>query len=263
MCRKCKRWHSPHEMLSFSCGHTVRVGQSTLPSAGRGVFTIKAFKAFEPITYYDGRRMRNYQNGNSDYAFEFTTPCGFQQLVGISKLSLRLNSWHGRGVAQLINDPICYEHSGHNVNCFFQGSTGGRLYVVSLRDIEPGEELFVSYGMQYWTKRRVKRLGESADYYANCHSILDDVLLPTVLKHGHIVDCVHADTTFKCRCIKLKPVCSAHTPECHGSRYHTITASISCTYLETKCDACNETQTIPCFDDDDGDAEHNENEVVD
>lgn len=259
MCRKCKRWHSPYKMLPFSCGETVTVAESTIPSAGRGVFTKKFIHALERITYYDGVRLKkaNKLRVDTDYAIDFQTPCGLDQLVGVSKLSPRLNSWNGRGVAQLINDPICYELSGRNVNCYFQGATGGRLYVVALRDIQPKEELFVSYGLQYWTSsKRINVLGGAAKHYAHCHTILEEALKSTVLHNGHIIDCMHAETTFHCKCIGVKPVCSAGTPECVGSRTHTITASITCTYLETKCESCCETNTIPCFSSSDDETEY-------
>ncbi len=32
--------------------------------------------------------------------------------------------------------------------------TQSKIYIVSLRDIEPGEELFVSYGSDYWKTKQ-------------------------------------------------------------------------------------------------------------
>ena len=52
--------------------------------------------------------------------------------------------------ARYINDPI----NESLVNCIFKAEPSlSRCSVVSLRDIYPGEELFVSYGELYWSQQ--------------------------------------------------------------------------------------------------------------
>ena len=123
------------------------VKTSTIASAGQGLFyderfSGKVIKAGTTLCYYTGHR-HNFQS---------------QQLL--QDKSYLLNVSGGMFVdpgpihsikARFINDPLNEDF----VNCTFVPEPEHfRCAVVAQRDISPGEELFVSYGAQYWSQQK-------------------------------------------------------------------------------------------------------------
>lgn len=111
----------------------MEIRQSTIPDAGRGVFT----KGFIPkdsfIGYYRGKIVNLDKVKDTDYVLSLddgTAICA-------------KNSNHFAG---MINCPTATQYSP---NIIF--TTDGRLNTI--RDIKANEELYVDYGKGYWTAR--------------------------------------------------------------------------------------------------------------
>jgi hypothetical protein len=139
-------------------GDGVFVAPSKLPNAGRGLFADKAFCKNDVITEYGGEVIdakegkRRRAKGQSSHIRSLVPmhACIDGRLVSASS--------KGEGGASFINDPL----RAKLYNCKFvvkqadQGvvrtglSVLERCFVVALCDIRKGDELYVSYGNDYW-----------------------------------------------------------------------------------------------------------------
>jgi hypothetical protein len=145
----------------------LEVKLSTIPGAGNGVFTLKDIKQGDPVCYYAGHDEPMGENSTDPYAIQ-------HQFNGTIRIGHRFAEGT-HGVGQLINDASILDfrilllnehgffsiksmknlenfynkHSYENMNVSY--SKDGEEYVMySRRNIKAGEELFVSYGAEYW-----------------------------------------------------------------------------------------------------------------
>ena len=136
----------------------VRLAQSTLPGAGRGVFVTLDLPDGAWVTPYSGRDLsmegtkypdRDFDAETElsplelDYALDAPSKCGGRTRVGVSRPGL------GDGVAQLCNDAIHEHVTGQRNNCEFDWH-GGEPYLRTTRPVSAGEELLVEYHISYW-----------------------------------------------------------------------------------------------------------------
>jgi SET domain-containing protein len=119
------------------------VKKSTLPNAGKGLFT----KVFIPkgtrVTEYKGQvltwkeveKMADYRNG---YVFYFTK-------------NYVIDAWKTKkGLAHYANDAKgLTKVEGLKNNCEYD-TEKKRCFVVAMRDIPAGSEILVGYGPEYW-----------------------------------------------------------------------------------------------------------------
>lgn len=120
------------------------VKTSTLPNAGKGLFTTKAIKKSDKIIEYQGeiidwkeyeKRVKEDKDGYLFYINKnrcidaFSTP----------KFKARYAN-DAMGLARIkgVKNNAAYE------------IFGDQCFIVAKRDIEPGEEIFVSYSKEYW-----------------------------------------------------------------------------------------------------------------
>jgi hypothetical protein len=145
----------------------LEVGPSTIPGAGNGVFTLSDIKQGDPVCYYAGRDEPAGENCTDPYAIQ-------HQFNGTIRVGYRFAEGT-HGIGQLINDASSIDfanlplnehgffsiksmkiletsynkHSYEKMNVGY--SKDGEEYVMySRRNIKAGEELFVSYGSDYW-----------------------------------------------------------------------------------------------------------------
>lgn len=132
----------------------VEVRLSTLPMAGRGVFTMRPFTKGEVVCHYAG---------------EVLTKAAAVRCVDQTKASKRRWS-HMRSVAGFVIDglrePLAHMGLGSFANDARDPERTNARYrnrdvplgvdIVATRDIGKGEEVFVSYGKRYWDKGHVK-----------------------------------------------------------------------------------------------------------
>lgn len=128
---------------------TIEVRKSSICD-GLGVFAKRKIYRHDLITSYSGHVMRADETPKDNaYVFEkesFADRKNREVYVGIAELS----ELKGRGVAQLVNDAISPCLTGKRNNSHFYTNERG-VYIQALCDIEPGEEILVSYGFYYWS----------------------------------------------------------------------------------------------------------------
>jgi hypothetical protein len=110
------------------------VANSQIHKAGMGVFTQQFIPKDTIIDEYYGD-VYEISHSPSRYFFEI------EEGLGIDAFNLP------RCYMAMINDTY---GTNHSYNCEFIVNTR-RVFVKSLTTIEPGQELFISYGDQYWT----------------------------------------------------------------------------------------------------------------
>lgn len=121
---------------------SVVVKKSSIPNAGDGVFSTKAIPNGEiieicPLIIDD---TENVKNGNlRDYMFD-----GY---------SFDEKGRLGNKVVMALGYGGMYNHS-YSPNCKYTFDyINNRMLINAIRDIKPGEELFIFYGIPYWTTR--------------------------------------------------------------------------------------------------------------
>jgi hypothetical protein len=110
---------------------SLEIRPSQIKNAGMGVYTSDAIPNRSFIDYYVGDL---YKSPMSNYFIEI------EHNLGIDAIHFP------RCYMAMINDSY---QSQYTTNCEFiiENKT---VSVYSIRDIQPGEELFISYGDQYW-----------------------------------------------------------------------------------------------------------------
>ena len=130
--------------------YNLEVKQSTIPDAGNGVFTTAPFSEGDIICVYRGRIGKNFGKSSD-------------KVLTIDKdISI-----DGYNIGSLINDIIEVKHYSKEdivkkllfaqkfdkldleYNCKFT-KKGNVVLITATKDILAGEELFISYGYQYW-----------------------------------------------------------------------------------------------------------------
>jgi hypothetical protein len=121
------------------------ITKSGLQEAGLGVYTEDFIPENTIIGEYTGEIIESYNIETNDYYYELVEPDEANGVTGIGIDSSKLP----RCYMAMINDAQFSKKYSNNT--VFEGDLENKkVYVVSLRDIEPGEELFVSYGEGYW-----------------------------------------------------------------------------------------------------------------
>jgi SET domain-containing protein len=120
----------------------LRIKKSSIKNAGKGVFTKRNFKKEEVICEVIGEvvKVKNY--------IQRIEKCLTVEGYAIEITSKRyLDTYHTEQCAKYIND--AYKSNFKN-NCEFIIDENEKIYVVALSNIMNGEELFITYGKEYW-----------------------------------------------------------------------------------------------------------------
>lgn len=141
-------------MSSATVGNGLEVKASTLKHAGNGCFTTKTFKKGEYVTEYDGQRIgwedakRRRRLGIDAYIR--TLYFGWIYIDGLCDPE----AVKGKGGGSFVNDGK--DCKINNLTWYLDDREGGtpRMLLKASRNIQTGEELFVSYGKTYWRQRR-------------------------------------------------------------------------------------------------------------
>jgi hypothetical protein len=110
---------------------SLEIKDSTIHNAGLGVYTLDAIPNGTCIDYYVGVKCRYPM---SSYFIETGETCGIDA------------GSYPRCYMAMLNDIF---NSTYTVNCEFR-IKDNIVSVYAIRDILPHEELFVSYGDEYW-----------------------------------------------------------------------------------------------------------------
>ncbi len=121
---------------------SLYVQKSTLPDAGDGLFTSKFIPKGTRIIEYKGKittwKEVDSQDGNNGYIYFVKR----SHVIDASKTKSALARYanDARGLKKI---------TGLRNNAEY-AEDGLRVYIQSIRDIQPGEEIFVPYGKEYW-----------------------------------------------------------------------------------------------------------------
>lgn len=116
---------------------------------GLGVFTNKFIKDKTYVTQYTGYKRREIiikkMNKKKNNKYIFTLDDEKFRLIGTTNIKKLI----GKGIGQFCNDTISKTLTCLENNCNFV-EINSQVYIKAIRDILPGEELYVSYGIKYW-----------------------------------------------------------------------------------------------------------------
>jgi hypothetical protein len=123
------------------------ITHSQVPDAGLGVYTEDYIPENTIIGEYRGEIVKSYNLETNDYFYELVEADEANGVMGVGIDSSKLP----RCYMAMLND--AHFSKSFSNNCVFEGDVDeNKVYVVSTRDIEPEEELFVSYGEGYWAQ---------------------------------------------------------------------------------------------------------------
>jgi uncharacterized protein len=125
------------------------VKKSTLPNAGKGLFTKKAIKKGTRIVEYKGRitTWKEVQNDNGENPYIFYL-----------KRDHVINAEpYKKALARFANDAKgLHRVKGMSNNAEYK-EDGLRVFITATKDIPAGGEIFVDYGKEYWDVIRYNR----------------------------------------------------------------------------------------------------------
>jgi hypothetical protein len=118
------------------------VKRSTLPGAGKGLFTKTFIPKNSRIVEYKGEvtswKEADHKDGNNLYIFY------------VNKNHVIDADGNKKFLARYANDARGFSKvKGLSNNSQYQ-NYNGRIYITATRDIEAGSEIFVGYGKAYW-----------------------------------------------------------------------------------------------------------------
>lgn len=127
-------------------GRRVRVGPSSIPLSGLGLFVVVDMRRGDLLCRVSGQMM------SEEEAIHFAARSrhGDKYFLGTSKGVLNV-----RGSARYANDacgPV--RVPGIRNNCRFVEGEDGSVWLEATRLIRAGEECFVGYGRSYWSARK-------------------------------------------------------------------------------------------------------------
>lgn len=129
--------------------HTLVIKKSTLPGAGKGLFTKKFIPKGTRIIEYKGRVTTwKAVEHDHDNAYLFTVHPGHVIDAKRSYKSLARYANDARGFTRV---------KGITNNCLYYRDENDRVFLESKQDIPAGSEIFVSYGNDYWKVMRENR----------------------------------------------------------------------------------------------------------
>jgi SET domain-containing protein len=121
------------------------IGKSTIRDAGLGVFTRDFIPENTIVDEYKGEIVESFEPDTNDYYYEIIEA---DKEKGIMAYGIDAKKFP-RNYMAMIND-ASFEKVIQN-NCEFEtDEKDKKAFVVTTRDIEAGEELFVCYGEGYW-----------------------------------------------------------------------------------------------------------------
>ncbi|MET4694264.1 SET domain-containing protein [Endozoicomonas lisbonensis] len=145
-----KKRRLPDKKDLYSIGHGLTVSESTIAGAGNGLFADQDIDKGEFITWYGGPVI-NVDSEEREKLSEHYED--WSHLAGIDRHTVIQSPKQpepGMGGGGFINDGINI-FTPPNVT-FVPISERQCIYIKSLRPIDKGEELFVSYGTDYWKR---------------------------------------------------------------------------------------------------------------
>ena len=130
----------PREFLNKE-DYTIKT--STIKNAGKGAFTNIYLPKGTVLNYYRGKKLTKKQydllpEHKTDYIWELSTPTG--GVTYVDGKDKKKSNW-----LRYLNDPK--KDSRLNVEPYQYKQ---KIYYRTIKNVKPGQELFISYGDEYW-----------------------------------------------------------------------------------------------------------------
>jgi SET domain-containing protein len=123
----------------------LTIKESTLPGAGKGLFTIQPLKKGSVITEYTGD-IRTWKE------VEFDADNAYIYYVTRNKV---IDARHDKtSLARYANDAQGLQRIKGITNNAKYVNRKNRIYIVATKDIPAGAEILVGYGKEYWDTMR-------------------------------------------------------------------------------------------------------------
>ena len=131
--------------MNISSKHLF-VKKSLLPKSGKGLFTCVVIHKSDRIVEYKGRRQQwaevKKEDGHNGYLLRINR----SQVINALPFK--------RALGRIANDAAGIERRPNLRNNAEYLIYGERCYIEATRTIQPGEEIFVGYGREFWKLQR-------------------------------------------------------------------------------------------------------------
>ncbi len=131
----------------------LEIKKSTIPGAGKGLFTKRPILKGAYIVEYTGTittwKEVDHDEGNNAYIYYVSR----KHVIDASKNTKALARYAND--ARGLQRPKGFRNNSQYIN------DDGKIYIQAIRDLKPGDEILVSYGKEYWDViKQNKRLEE-------------------------------------------------------------------------------------------------------
>ncbi len=120
------------------------IKKSLIPGAGNGLYTKTNINKHTVVTEYFGEKISN-THGAARFILKQS-----HSIIYLNQKYCIDSTYDKSCLATFINDAKGLNQIKGIKNNTFLVNSNGRLYVVSKRKIDEGEELFIDYGANYW-----------------------------------------------------------------------------------------------------------------
>jgi SET domain-containing protein len=122
------------------------VKKSTLPQAGKGLFTKKFIPKGTRIVEYKGRVSTWREMSSNGHSSRYIFYVKRDYVIDAEP--------YKKAVGRFANDAGGFtRRKGINNNAYYE-QDGLRIFITATKDIEPGGEILVGYGKEYWKAMR-------------------------------------------------------------------------------------------------------------
>jgi uncharacterized protein len=122
------------------------VKRSTLPGAGKGLFTKKFVAKGTRIVEYKGRISTWREMSNNGHSSRYIFYVKRDHVIDAEP--------YKKAIGRFANDAFgLMRRKGVNNNAYYE-QDGLRIFITAKKDIEPGSEILVGYGKEYWQAMR-------------------------------------------------------------------------------------------------------------
>lgn len=147
-------------MLSVDSDYLLlEVKPSTIPGAGLGVFAKTDFESGIILAEYRGIIILNNEMNVARYSDKCLELNKEVSIVGCNCIACLINDaiqfkeiYTGNEIAEIRKNNSFPLYPDKDYNCVYM-NTFSKIFVMSIRSIKQGEELFCNYGTGYWLER--------------------------------------------------------------------------------------------------------------
>jgi len=122
------------------------ITESQIPGSGNGLFTAIPLYKDEVISIFRGEflsvKEAQYRAANGENRYFINMPDG-----------TILDSMKTKCFAKFANDALGFVKTKYKINSKIKLDENGRVCIVASRNILAGEEIFCSYGKEYWREK--------------------------------------------------------------------------------------------------------------